>query len=345
MKKILVTGFTRAACTRNFHEKSQIGLCTAHYSLVECLEDMGWEVDQRPVTAGEDLSAYDKVIVFLMHVSPYNTYMYGALWAIAQRKDALLAIEDWQSPKNINTWSKDVDKVVESITNDYYVESVVAEKELRPEWKSAFRDAISVVSGGELPVTLPAHLGGDFKMLFPNWNQTKVHSWFAPAYTLHRQPAVSLIEEPKEKVFNFAGLIQSETEKWFNKVTKDCTWQIKQYGSKSKKQKRLTEEEMVTVFSDQWGVLMAGYWHAGSGWWRARPQQVADVGSILICEDKEGAIFGEPYVGLTCQKLEGMTELELEKLAFDQKEAYYSSQPMDKSITRKQVEEYLSCDS
>jgi len=342
MKKILVTGFTRAACTRNFHEKSQIGLCTAHYSFVQALEDMGWEVDQRPVTAGENLSSYDKVVVFLMHVSPYNTYMYGALWAISQRTDAYLAIEDWQSPKNINNWSKDIDKVLESITNDYYVNNVVAEKELKPEWKSAFRDALSIIVSGTRPITLPAHLGGDFKMLFTNWEPSQIHSWYAPAYTLHRDLGISLYEEPKKRVFNFAGLIQSETEKWFYKVTKDATWQIMQYGSKSKNQKRLTELEMVSVFKDHWGILMAGYWHAGSGWWRARPQQTADVGSILICEDKEGAIFGEPYIGLTCSKLEAMSDGELEKLALNQKEAYYTSQPMDKSITRKQIEDYFS---
>ena len=106
--KILVTGFTRAACTRDFHKSSQIGLCTAHFSFVECLESMGHQVDQRPVTIGEDLSGYDKVVVFLMHISPFNTQIYSALWTIAQRDDVLFAIEDWQSPKNINTWKNNI---------------------------------------------------------------------------------------------------------------------------------------------------------------------------------------------------------------------------------------------
>jgi hypothetical protein len=341
MKKMLLTGFTRASCTRDFHKTSQIGLCTAHYSFVSCLEDMGWEVDQRSVRAGEDLSGYDKVVVFMMHVSPYNTYIYGALWAISQRPDAYLAIEDWQSPKNINKWSEDIEKVLNSITNEYYINNVVAEKELKPEWKDAFRDALSIIASGTRPVTLPAHVNGDFKMIFPNWSPENVHSWYAPAYTLHREAGVTLFEEPKQKVFNFAGLIQSETESWFKRVTKGATWNIMQYGSKSKKQKRLTEQEMVGVFKDQWGILMAGYWHAGSGWWRARPQQVADVNSILICEDKEGAVFGEPYVGLTCLKIESMSDAELERLAKDQKESYYETQPMDKTITRKQIEAYI----
>jgi hypothetical protein len=130
----------------------------------------------------------------------------------------------------------------------------------------------------------------------------------------------------------------------FNKVTEGATWQIKQYGSKSKKQKRLTEQEMMTKFKDHWGVLMAGYWHAGSGWWRARPQQTADVGSILICEDKEGAIFGEPYLGLTCAKIEALSPRELEILASDQKTAYYDTQSMDKKITENQITEYLECE-
>jgi hypothetical protein len=304
---------------------------------------MGHTVEQRPVTAGEDLSGYDKVVVFLMHVSPYNTYMYGALWAIGQRPDALLAIEDWQSPKNINTWRKDVDKILASITNDYYVNNVVSEKRLDSAWMPTFKEALTTIASGTRPVTLPAHLGGDYKMLFPDWESDKIFSWFAPAYTLHRVPETSLFDDPKERILNFAGLIQSETERWFNRVTDGATWPVKQYGSRSKKQTRLTEQEMVGVFNDHWGILMAGYWHAGSGWWRARPQQVADVGSIMICEDKEGAVFGEPYVGLNCKILQEMSDTQLEDVAISQKEAYYNSQPMDKSITRNQIEEYLSC--
>lgn len=180
-------------------------------------------------------------------------------------------------------------------------------------------------------------------MLFPEWESDKIFSWFAPAYTMHRVPETSLFDDPKERILNFAGLIQSETERWFNRVTDGATWPIKQYGSRSKKQTRLTEQEMVGVFNDHWGILMAGYWHAGSGWWRARPQQVADVGSIMICEDKEGAVFGEPYVGLNCKILQEMSDSQLEDIAISQKEAYYNSQPMDKSITRNQIEEYLSC--
>ena len=339
---IFITGFTRAACTKDFHKSSSIGLCTAHYSLVKCLEDMGHTVDQRPVTAGEDVSRYDKVIVFLMHISPFNTYMYGALWTISQRSDVLLAIEDWQSPKNINSWSRNVDGTLASITKDYYVDNVVYEKKLDPDWIPAFKDAMETIVSGQRPITLPAHLGGDFKMLFPEWNVDQIHSWYAPAFTLHRKAGVTLFDEPKQRVFNFAGLIQSETEKWFNRVTEGVTWEIKQYGSKKKQQKRLSEQEMVSTFNDHWGILMAGYWHAGSGWWRARPQQTADVGSILICEDKEGALFGDPYVGLTCKILEDMDESQLEKLAKDQHDSYYDHQPMDKYITIKQVENYIN---
>ena len=340
--KVLITGFTRAACTKNFHKSSQIGLCTAHFSLVECLESMGHEVEQRPVRIGEDLSVYDKVVVFLMHISPFNTHIYSALWTIAQRDDVLFAIEDWQSPKNINTWKNNIDKVVDSVTNDYYVNNVVAEKELRPEWKADFKKAFTMIANMDRPITLPAHLGGDFKMLFSDWDNDKIHSWFPPPFTLHRKPRTTLFDDDKAKIFNFAGLIQSETEKWFNRITAEAKWEIKQYGSKNKKQVRLSEEDMVTTFNEQWGILMAGYWHAGSGWWRARPQQVADCESILICDDKEASIFGEPYIGLTCKKIEQLSEGQLEKLAFEQKIAYYESQPMNKEITIKQVEDYLN---
>jgi len=340
--KILVTGFTRGAVTRDFHKTSELGVCFAHVSLVENLEALGHTVIQKPVTIGENLSSYDKVIVFLMHISPFNSYIYSALWTIAQRPDAIFAIEDWQSPKNISTWKKDVDKVLDSITNDYYVNNVVKEKTLKAEWKTAFRDAISRISEEDTTIILPAHLGGDYKKLFPTWNKDKVFAWYPPPYSVRRLPKKSgLFKAEKQKVFNFAGLIQGETEKWFNNMTADVTWEIKQYGSKAKKQVRLTEQAMVETFDKHWGILMAGYWHAGSGWWRARPQQTADVESILICDEREGAVFGEPYVGLNCKMLEDMDEGQLKKLASDQKIAYYDSQPMDKNISDQLVLEIL----
>ena len=350
MKKVLVTGFSRAAATRDFHKNSQIGLATSHYSFVSCLEDMGYTVDQRRVTIGEDLSEYHRIYVFLMHISPFDINIYNSLWTIANYSDkVVLALEDWQSPKDINRWSNDIDKTVASITNDYYVNNVVVEKTLEPSWVKDFTKAFEIIGRKDKHLMLPAYLGGDISILFPEWNKSLLNSWFPPPYHLHRSPGNwqgdgtvdlgALFDETpeKEKVWNFAGLIQAETEKWFNKTTASAKWPIYKFGSLSKKQQRLTETEMVQMFQRHWGILMPGYYHAGSGWWRVRPQQVADVSSILLGEDKEVALFGPSYLNLTCDKIENMTEKQREELAAAQTVEYYKSQPLEKSITQEQL--------
>ena len=68
--KILITGMNKNQTTKDFYLRQQLKVVPSHYSLIRCLEDMGYEVEQRLVKIGEDLSDYDKVICFL--ASPTN---------------------------------------------------------------------------------------------------------------------------------------------------------------------------------------------------------------------------------------------------------------------------------
>ena len=82
---------------------------------------------------------------------------------------------------------------------------------------------------------------------------------------------------------------------------------------------------------------MPGYFHAGSGWWRARPLQVADAESILLCDDKEAAVYGEAYVGLKAGDVEKMDTDQLSALAKAQRECLYDNHPLDKEVTKKEL--------
>ena len=91
MKKILITGMNKNQTTKNFYLRQQLKVVPSHYSLIRCLEDMGYEVEQRIVKIGEDLSDYHRVICFL--ASPRQALQlafYNGLWAIhATPKDNL----------------------------------------------------------------------------------------------------------------------------------------------------------------------------------------------------------------------------------------------------------------
>ena len=100
---------------------------------------------------------------------------------------------------------------------------------------------------------------------------------------------------------------------------------------------------MLSTFNDHWGILMAGYWHAGSGWWRARPLQVADAGSILIGEYEEMILLynDTKLASLKASDIEDLNANELLSLAQAQKSAIYNSHPLDINIQQKELKKAL----
>ncbi len=59
--KVLVTGFTAKGIGSG---KNVLEIATAANCLPRALRECGIEVDHRPVTPGDDISEYDKVVVF-----------------------------------------------------------------------------------------------------------------------------------------------------------------------------------------------------------------------------------------------------------------------------------------
>jgi hypothetical protein len=100
---------------------------------------------------------------------------------------------------------------------------------------------------------------------------------------------------------------------------------------------------MVNIFGQQWGVLMPGYFHAGSGWWRARPLQVADAGSILIGDWKEMVIYydDDELASIKAEHVTMMSDQQLEDVAQAQKDAIYKTHPLDKDIQQDELRSIL----
>jgi len=96
---------------------------------------------------------------------------------------------------------------------------------------------------------------------------------------------------------------------------------------------------MCKVYAEQWGCLMPGYNHAGSGWWRARPLQLADAGSILIGEYDEMMLLynNEELASLKASDIVDLSTEELASLAARQKAALYKEHPLDKTLQQKEL--------
>jgi len=378
--KILITGFNANQCTRKFYLRQQLKVVPSHYSLFNCLTDMGYEVEQRKVTIGEDLSGYDEVIVFI--AGPRQlvaTTVFNGLWAIADRPNCILAFDDWQVPDLFKGVAKCAD--AKELLAQFILDVNKTTYEEQVPHINAYMAAIKTITTMKNRMLISAfrteHLGDNEaygphllfdKISYPRsrlfvYNPNPYHRnrmWNDEGHEGAEDPTfkaslLSVTQSPrpeKERRFNFASLVQSKTQKWLKKQgytsnPKDDeqgfigTWPVDLYGSKAESQKRLTEDDMVITITRDWGCLMPGYEHAGSGWWRARPLQCADAGSILIGDDKELRVYygvDYPFFGLKATDLTVATDPELKEIAATQRFCLYELHPLDRSVQRAELQ-------
>lgn len=358
-KKILITGMNAAQCKRDYFLKQELKLVPSQYSVIRCLEDMGFEVEQRAVTLGEDLSHYHEVIVYLHSIQAFCQRLWGGLYALAARPNAILAFDDWQVNQIYDAFENYHDDLRDSEEKAFrqYLFDLYQGKEdaeTVKSYKSMYAEACDIVLRKQNRLLISAFAGGDLSLLKLGWDAERVFPFNPNPYYINRRPENNFGEpinimaftsndvKPEDKLleWNFASLVQNKTGKWLKAQNPDSwKWPIRYYGQRrgENKQERLTEPEMCRVFMSMWGCLMPGYFHSGSGWWRGRPMQVADVGSILICDDKEGIIYGDAYVGIKSQDVEAMDLTQLIALAARQKECLYDNHPLNKDVTRAEI--------
>ena len=323
--KILITGQTSLDCFENYYLKQQLRVIPGVVALVNGLRELGHEVEQRPVTWGENLSQYDKIVTFL---SPTDTfcagYTDGALWTLT-RDDTLCAISDWQTDRT-------------------YLDPMKKEA----KWKDAFvsqlngvtdRDAVDELHDQWLcgrKILLTAFEGGDLSLVFSKASvKTAAANRICEGYQLFgydpnpllplRRPKTTF--DNKERRWIIAGLSEANRKSW--KKLKP-TLPVIEVGKRGPGGCRMPEDEIVDFFAQSWYHWLPGYSHAGSGWWRAKFQQLSDCLVVSVCANpKEGAIFGPSWVIENPLELETMSDSELHNLSVRQRLEFVERHPTD----------------
>ncbi len=338
--KILITGMNKLQCTEDFYASQQLKVVPSHYSLIRCLRDMGHEVEQRVVNIGENLDHYDQVIVYIHNPAGFAAFVYNALYAIYKRRDCILAFDDWQTD-SIYTGLLAL-REPEKLFRKYVLEGHTQIPDDVTKWESQFIEALNIIESKTNKMLISAFAGGDPTLLL-DYPRELMFTYNPNPYHLNRKPN-NLVHEPKERIFNFAGLIQDKTKKWLKaQGITDNDWPLMKYGSRKDGQDRVTEDVMVNIYEGHWGILMPGYFHAGSGWWRARPLQVADAGSILIGDPKEMIIYYGDFelAEVRAKDLVDMSDKQLEELAAAQREALYRLHPLNKQVEQSELDACL----
>ncbi|PCJ96678.1 MAG: hypothetical protein COA52_01375 [Hyphomicrobiales bacterium] len=359
MKKILITGFNTLQTKRDHYLNQQLQVVPSHYSLINCLEAMGWTVDQRPVILGESLHEYDEVIVYIHSPAGFCQQLWGGLYAISQRPDCIISFDDWQFDsiyKSIIKYGETLEKKnYESAYRDYLFNMWSGTEDLSEVklYSKSYIEAVKILQERENRMLVSAYQGGNLSRMELGWREDKLFVYNPHPFHLNRKPENNFGREgnftnniEKKQEFNFASLVQGKTRKWLKK--QHATWPVKCYGAARGQYKspRLKEGDMCEEFMSQWGILMPGYYHTdgnitktGSGWWRARPYQVADAGSILIGEPAEMKVYykNNNIAQITTENIEGMSEEGRIKFAAMQKEALYEAHPLDKNTQKDEI--------
>jgi hypothetical protein len=365
MKTILITGMNTLQTKRDHYLKQQLQVVPSHTSLIACLEHMGWRVEQRPVSLGEDISHYDEVIVYIHSPAGFCQRLWHGLYAIAVRPNCIISFDDWQFDSIFNNIIKYgevlTEKNYDSAFRDYLVDMNDGNetKEELQKYIPHYLEAIDTLKQRNNRLLISAFDGGDLSRLNLEWNEDKIYRFNPNPYHVNRKPDNNFYREgdlvfpnEKRKEWNFASLVQGKTRKWLSKQNPDeWKWPIHYYGAARGqfKSPRLKEGDMCAEFLSQWGILMPGYFHTdgkktASGWWRARYLQVADVRSILIGEPSELFVIynNMDVASVKASDVENMTDKELRAFALMQRECIYDTHPLDKKIQRDEINRILS---
>lgn len=351
----------RNQCTFDYWRGQELQVVPSHYSLIRCLRDMGWEVEQREVELGEDISGYDEVIFFVHNAQGFAHCLYTGLYAISKRPDAILAFDDWQVRDIFHALERlqefDAEDREDRIIKQYImdIQTKKRSKEELQKYRADFIAGTRVVTERKNRLLISAFEGGDISLLRLDWPLHRTFTYNPNPYHYNRTPdndfgstdplfsmSWSRLDfTEKKREWNFASLLHDKTKTWLKR--QNPQWPVEMFGQRKGENRtaRVTEDAMCLKYHEQWGCLMPGYAHAGSGWWRARPLQVADAGSVLVCDDKEGAVFGEAYVGVRVSDVEQMDAEQLAHLAARQKECLYDNHPIDRAHQRDQIRSVL----
>jgi hypothetical protein len=315
--KILISGVNPVQCGH----RPRLDYVSAVLAIQSGLQLVGHQVELRPVTLGEDLKSYDRVIVFLASMRGFVCVQtLGALWAIyAAANKCTISFDDWQVREaihGIKAFAAEREKIIEKNPFGYKQIEKVA------EYKDKLWIALEWLIGQRwnFPVLIPAYEGGDVKLL--SIPESKIFT-FNPSILFKGK--YGWVEESvlpaKIREWTLAAL--HDHRNWLKK--QNLTWPVKQYGHRKQGQERLPESQIYQKYVQTVGALSPAYKICGSGWWRARYGFAADALCVIAGAPTEMAMVDQDAYSVLPTGVESMTGEDLRALAMFQRLVYYES--------------------
>lgn len=325
MKKILITGINTTQAVAS--TKSRLGLINGSYALRDAITRAGWDVDQRKLVPGEDLSKYDLGLVFLSPIGGFTSgFILGAFYALNhffQRGRLIVALDDWQSANIVNSIRYQLRDPKKNLIRNFW-QDWEAWAKYHDQTVAGMRAASDEEKKWPFPLIAPTFgAKGDLTDLHvPNPTRQLC---FDPSE--HFDNCYETSSLPKSKKWIYSSLVNRT--KWLQGTP--LKWQVDAFGNKASGHAKVKEIELINkYYAESWGVLSPPTGHKTGLWWRSRYQFAAEAGAVLAGDPRETSFIGSSY-NKSPVEIEQMSERELKKLVQDQREQYYAMrQPIRK---------------
>jgi hypothetical protein len=300
---ILITGMTARHTGGNV-----VKMLTVIEPLKEILTASNHEWFQKIVTVGEDLSAYDKIFLFLFPPEKIGvTRRYGALDAYARYPEkCIICFDDWQYYQIQGALLNCVQSGrfwnwVDKFPNFARKEDVEVIKKGGVEVRKRIeRAAVKLALDPKVPICVTKFSWGDLtKSRLSNSGKTYIYdpSRFAIDYVYNNYD-LEFPPEKREKIWVLASLFEHDKFLHNHKFT----WPVMRLGHK-KTQTVVSEDELCKIYQSNWGIISPSYPTSGDGWWRARWIFSYMFENILYASDAELGKISENF-GFTASMLE-----------------------------------------
>jgi hypothetical protein len=295
--KILLTGFTMRQCAVDFNTEQQYEHL---FKMVpRALRHAGHEVDQRQVEPGEELRGrYDMAVIGLHAMaSMSSSRKYGSIWAATQLPYALM-FQDWKVKLTVDHMTTENYLWKSSHISGYAYEMFQKASKysklmdrVRARWSRAVDSMI-----------VSMYSWGDPKLLSKVRNATHITrpvAWDTSPWLEVLGTPVPM--EQKERRWVAASL--SNWDSWLETFETPFTWPVQRVWKPTVgKQVRtgdafIPERELVQDhYGKSVGVMMPYYGgECLTGWWRSRALFAAQVGSVLLGDQRDLEGFGHGY--------------------------------------------------
>jgi hypothetical protein len=343
--RLLMTGFTKQAC--NDTKRKRVERIEPNTEMAGLLRNYGWDVTQRPVVPGEDLSDFDAVWVSIGS-PPGSTgakHAPGGLWTLNYASErgipTVIYVEDWDGNKLRNGFR-------------YFAKTGVRQLAKMMGCEPLYLNTDAAIRHGDEIIAM-AHQVIDAGS--PLWQRAVLATWQfqglgdsdllrrsfvgVPFMGIDPSPLIMPIAKGvvpngiRERQWILAALT-SHSNEWAD--GQRLNWPVERYGwAKTRQPVLKTEREVAETYARNWGVLCPEYYHAGSGWYRPRMVVAAAVGAVVLCGPTDAAMYGEAYQ-VNARQVERLSDAELRDLAAAQRETLWPRLAGDERETLHHVE-------